>query len=172
ESVDSLAPGTRWPLDRPGVLASVWRSGQPARRDYTDVPGQGGVVVRREWMRSAVASPITVEGRLWGAIAVLSPRLEPLPENTEARLADFTELVATALANAESRAELAASEARARTLAEEQAALRRVATLVAHESSPGEIFALVAAEVGGGLCVPSVVLVRAQEGRSAIRGGG
>ena len=52
-------------------------------------------------MRSAVASPITVEGRLWGAIAVLSPRREPLPENTEARLADFTELVATAIANAD-----------------------------------------------------------------------
>ena len=170
ESVDPLAPGTRWQLDGPGVLASVWLSGRPARLDdYTDVPGQAAVVVRQAGMRSAVASPITVEGRLWGAIAVLSPRREPLPESTEARLADFTELVATALANAESRAELAASEARARKLAEEQAALRRVATLVARESSPDEIFALVAEEVGQVLCVPSVALVRYETDGSAMR---
>ena len=110
ESVDPLAIGARWQLDGPGVLASVWQSGRSARLDdYTDVRGQAAAVVRQAGMRSAVASPITVEGRLWGAIAVLSPRHEPLPENTEARLADFTELVATAIANAESRGELAAS---------------------------------------------------------------
>jgi PAS domain S-box-containing protein len=142
EGVDSLAPGMRWPLDRPGVLASVWRSGLPARRDYTDAPGQSGGVVRQEWMRSAVASPITVEGRLWGAIAVLSPRLEPLPEGTEARLADFTELIATAISNAEARDG-------ERRLAEEQAALRRVAELVAREASQVEVFAAVADAVSG-----------------------
>jgi signal transduction histidine kinase len=112
-------------------------------------------------MRSAVASPITVEGRLWGAIAVLSPRQEPLPESTEARLADFTELVATALANAESRAAIA-------RLAKEQAALQRVATLVAHESSPDEIFAAVAEEVGQVLEVPLVALLRYEPDGSAI----
>ena len=53
------------------------------------------------------------------------------------RLADrgFTELVATAIANAGERDELAASEARARDLAAEQAGLRRVATLVAKGAS-------------------------------------
>jgi signal transduction histidine kinase len=111
-------------------------------------------------MRSVVASPITVEGRIWGAIAVLSPRLEPLPESTEARLADFTELVATALANAESRAELAASEARARKLAEEQAALRRVATLVATGATEAELLAGVAQEVRRVLGVPMVTIDR------------
>jgi PAS domain S-box-containing protein len=170
EGVDPLAPGTRWQLDGPGVLASVWQSGRPSRLDdYTDVPGQAAVVVRQAGMRSAVASPITVEGRLWGAIAVLSPRREPLPESTEARLADFTELVSTALANAESRAELAASETRARKLAEEQAALRRVATLVAQESAPDEIFAVVAEEVGQVLCVPIVVVVRYETDGSVMR---
>jgi PAS domain S-box-containing protein len=170
ESVDPLAIGTRWPLDSPVVLASVWQSGRPARLDdYTHVGGQAAAVVRQAGMRSAVACPITVEGRLWGAIVVLSPRDEPLPENTEARLADFTELVATAIANAESRGELAASEARARKLAEEQAALRRVATLVARESSPNEIFALVAEEVGQVLCVPIVALIRYEADGSAMR---
>ncbi|MFL6035211.1 MAG: GAF domain-containing protein [Gaiellaceae bacterium] len=143
ESMDPLALGTRWQLDGPGVLASVWRSRLPARLDdYTDVPGQAALVVRQAGMRSAVASPITVEGRLWGAIAVLSPRREPLPEGTEARLADFTELIATAISNTEARDG-------ERRLAEEQAALRRVAELVAREASQVEVFAAVADAVSG-----------------------
>src|SRR3954465_2604034 len=73
-------------------------------------------------------------------MVLLTPRQEPLPEDTEARLADFTELVATAIANAESR------EARA-MLTEEQAALRRVATLVAQAALPAEIFSTVSNEV-------------------------
>ena len=63
-------------------------------------------------MRSTVGCPITVEGRLWGLIGVSSSRPEPLPADTEARLTDFAELAATAIANAEARAELAASRAR------------------------------------------------------------
>jgi PAS domain S-box-containing protein len=143
ESVDPLAIGTRWRLDGPGVLASVWQSGLPARLDdYTDVPGQAADVVRQAGMRSAVASPITVEGRLWGAIAVLSPRGDPLPESTEVRLADFTELIATAISNTEARDG-------ERRLAEEQAALRRVAELVAREASQVEVFATVADAISG-----------------------
>ena len=169
ESMDPLAIGTRWRLDGPGVLASVWRSGRPARLDdYTKVPGEAAAVVRQAGMRSAVASPISVEGHLWGAIAVLAPVRAPIPESTEVRLADFTELVATAIANAKSRAEVAASETRARGLADEQAALRRVATLVAHESSPDEIFAVVAEEVAEVLHVPIVALARYQPDGSAI----
>jgi GAF domain-containing protein len=79
---------------------------------------------RERGVRSSVAAPIIVEGRLWGQIGAGSTGERPLPPDTEARLADFTELVATAIANAESRAGLA-------RLAQEQAALRRVATLVA-----------------------------------------
>src|SRR5439155_1671968 len=44
---------------------------------------------------------------------------QPLPADTEARLASFTELVATAIANAESRAELKASRARIVAAADE-----------------------------------------------------
>ena len=161
EGVDPLAIGARWQLDGPGVLASVWQSGRSARLDdYTDVRGQAAAVVRQAGMRSAVASPITVQARLWGAIAVLSPGYEPLPENTEAQLADFTELVATAIANAESRGELAASEGRARKLATEQAALRRVATLAARESSRLEVLEAVAAEAARVLEVDVVGMLR------------
>jgi hypothetical protein len=70
---------------------------------------------------SGVGTPVIVEGRLWGVMSTHVPLGQPLPADTEARLASFTELVATAIANAESRAELS-------RLAEEQAALRRVAT--------------------------------------------
>ena len=75
--------------------------------------GEIAAVVRGAGMHSAVASPIVVGGRVWGAMVVLSPRQEPLPEDTESRLADFTELVATAIANAESRQALSAARRRA-----------------------------------------------------------
>jgi signal transduction histidine kinase len=59
-----------------------------------------------------VGSPIIVEGRLWGVVGVASTSDRPLPQATERRLAEFTELVATAIANAQNREELAASRAR------------------------------------------------------------
>ena len=88
----------------------------------------------------AIGTPIMVEGRLWGALGIGTRTEQPLPPDAEARLASFTELVATAIANAESRAALT-------RLAEEQAALRRVATLVAQGVPPTEIFSAVSEEV-------------------------
>ncbi len=70
-------------------------------------------------IRSGVAAAIIVEGRIWGMIAVGSILEQPLPLDTEARLASFTELVATAIANAGSRAELMASRARIVAAADE-----------------------------------------------------
>jgi signal transduction histidine kinase len=61
---------------------------------------------------SAVGSPVIVEGRLWGVMLAASKSERPLAPRTEARLVDFTDLLATAIANAESRADLAASRAR------------------------------------------------------------
>jgi signal transduction histidine kinase len=74
-------------------------------------------VVRRLGVQSAVACPIVVEGCLWGAMVVATR--DPLPPGTEDRIASFTELVGTAIANAESRAELAASRARVLATADE-----------------------------------------------------
>jgi signal transduction histidine kinase len=71
-----------------------------------------------------VGTPILVEGRLWGVVIAGSSRVQPLPPDTEARLADFTKLLATAIANAESRAALAASRARVVAAADE--ARRRI----------------------------------------------
>jgi signal transduction histidine kinase len=108
---------------------------------------------------SSVTAPIVVEGSLWGVLTAGSGR-EGLPPDTEERLEKFGELVATAIANAESRAELAASEARARELADEQAALRRVATVVAQGATPDELFSAVAAEVAGIIDIPVVGIQR------------
>jgi signal transduction histidine kinase len=63
-------------------------------------------------IRSGVGSQIVVDGRLWAVIVALSAYDKPFPAGTELRLSRFTELVATAIANAETRTELAASRAR------------------------------------------------------------
>ena len=60
----------------------------------------------------AVAAPIFLSGRLWGAMIVSSVVAEPFPHGAEQRIADFAELAAQALANAQARADLAASRAR------------------------------------------------------------
>jgi signal transduction histidine kinase len=91
----------------------VFETGAPARLDnFDDVSGPIGVAARVIGGGSAVGAPIVVDGRLWGVVSAGSTLGRPLPPDTEARLTDFTELLATAIANAESRADLAASRAR------------------------------------------------------------
>jgi signal transduction histidine kinase len=105
-----------------GLTATVLRTGRAARvDDYRDIPG--GEPYLAEGLRSAVAMPVHVHGRLWGMIAVGSGQ-EPLPPDTEQRMTEFTELVATAVANAQSRAELMTS--RARIVAASDEARRRI----------------------------------------------
>jgi GAF domain-containing protein len=146
--------GTRWSLDGTNVLAEVRESGRPARiDDYTGLKGEIAETVRDVGIRSTVGVPIVVAGELWGAIVVLSPAKEPLPADTESRLADFSELVAMAISNANARAEV-------ERLAEEQAALRRVATMVARGCSPEEVFVKVAEEAGLLLGVDSAAIQR------------
>jgi signal transduction histidine kinase len=139
----TLAVGFQYPVS-PGMAAWLVReTHQPARIDsYDGVSGIAAAIAREQGWRSSVAAPVIVEGRLWGMAIVYSTHAEPLPADTEERLAKFTRLVETSVANAESRAELA-------RLAEEQAALRRVATLVAQGATPTKVFEAVAAEVGG-----------------------
>ncbi len=138
--------GERWEGYPPaGLTATVRRTGQAARvDDYRDIPG--GEPYLREGLRSAVALPVHVNGRLWGAIAVGSGQ-GPLPPDTEQRMTQFTDLVATAGANAQNRDSLEASRDELARLLEEQAALRRVATLVARGVDPGEIFLAVSEEI-------------------------
>jgi signal transduction histidine kinase len=151
----NLPVGIRLPLEGHNVTTLVFETGRPARIDrYADgSSGPLSAAVRETGIRSAVGTPLLVEGSLWGAVFAGSTLEQPLPADTEARLASFTELVATAIANTESRAALA-------RLAEEQAALRRVATLVARGAAPEEVFTAVAGEVGQLLPVDQAALCR------------
>jgi signal transduction histidine kinase len=133
--------GSRAGLGGRNVSTLVYKTGRAARiDDYAGASGTIADVISEFGFRAAVGVPVSVEGRLWGVMVVAS-RAEPLPAGTEARLAGFTELAATAIANAQARVEL-------RGFAEEQAALRRVATLVARAAAPEEVLAAVTEEAG------------------------
>jgi signal transduction histidine kinase len=105
--------GTRIALDGRNIGSLVRSSGRPARiEDYEDAPGTVAAIAREGGVRSTVGAPITVEGRLWGAMSAFSKADKPLPSGIELRLADFTDLVGTAIANTQARADLTASRAR------------------------------------------------------------
>src|SRR5205807_9436449 len=137
------------------ILRSVRATGEPARvDDYSQLEGANAAEVRRSGVRSAVGVPIVVAGQVWGAMVGCTMDRERLPDGTESRLADFTELLATAIENAESRAALA-------QLLEEQAGLRREAPPVAEDVQPTGTYSAVvevvlprlAAEAGAGVRV-------------------
>jgi signal transduction histidine kinase len=124
--VHELGADMRVELDDSLAITAVFRTGRSARVDeqnYRTASGPIADYLRRVGNRSAVASPIIVEGGLWGAM-VASTRCDLLPADTEERMANFAELVATVIANAESRAELTAS--RARVVAAGDEARRRI----------------------------------------------
>jgi signal transduction histidine kinase len=109
----SLPVGSTFDLDGDTVVAKVLRSGSPQRVDrYQETKGDLSETLQRSGYRAAVAAPVTVAGRLWGALAAATRSAEQLPEGLEQRLCDFAELVAQALANADAREQLAASRAR------------------------------------------------------------
>jgi PAS domain S-box-containing protein len=105
--------GTRVALDAPTVAARIMASGRPERIDsYEGLTGSTPDMLRELGFRSSVGAPIKLGGRLWGAVMVSTVEDTPFPPGSEQRIADFAELVALALANAEARQELAASRAR------------------------------------------------------------
>ena len=146
--------GSRFTLEGENVVASVHRTGQTARMDdWANATGSVAAMAHVLGVRSTVATPIVVEGRLWGTMIAATSQSKPLPADTESRIGEFTELVATAISNAESREALT-------RLADEQAALRRVATLVAQGASAAAVFDAVAAEMERLLGADGVTLSR------------
>jgi signal transduction histidine kinase len=122
-----------------GIILGFWRREDPVQDDtaigrmVTFTGGPTGIVrksanatryevdaalppgwrerLRAEGTTSIVTAPVLVSGRVWGAVS--ATRNEgSFPPDTERRVAQFTNLVATALANAEAREELLASRAR------------------------------------------------------------
>jgi len=136
----------------------VFQTRRPSRiSDYADAWGPAGKAAREFGFRASVSVPVIVEGGLWGVMIVEHTRKEPLPADTEARLTGFTELAATAIANAEAREEL-------RGFADEQAALRRVATLVAQGAPPAEVLTAVTEEAGRLLGADDTMMIRYDPG--------
>jgi signal transduction histidine kinase len=105
--------GERISLEGSSVAAMILRTGAAARLDtYDGATGPTAERMRQLGIRSAVGAPIIVDGRLRGALVIGSSQAEPMPPETEVRIGDFADLVATAISNAETRAELTASRAR------------------------------------------------------------
>jgi signal transduction histidine kinase len=108
-----VRPGARVALDAGTVAAVVLRTQRPARiDDQKDVARPLAAIWREFGIRASVGAPIVVDGRVWGVISAVWSRAEPLPVGAELRIAEFTALVATAISNAQTRAELTASRVR------------------------------------------------------------
>ncbi|HEY0541395.1 MAG TPA: DUF4118 domain-containing protein, partial [Actinoallomurus sp.] len=136
---DAMPVSSRWKVEPPLAMAAVLRTGRPARHDdYNHVSCAYGDAVRRVGVRSGVATPIVVEGQLWGGIGI-GTRRGHFPADTEQRMAGFTELIGTAIANADSRAQLTAS--RARLVAAADDARRRIERDL-HDGTQQRLFAL------------------------------
>ena len=105
--------GEQFPLEGENLAGEVHRTGWARRKEgYEAAAGMIAATVQELGIRAAVASPIVVEGAVWGLIAVLSRNPEPLPLDTEARLAEFSRHAGIAVANDKSSSDLAESRAR------------------------------------------------------------
>ncbi len=147
---DRLTQGANFEIPDGSGIGKVLRTGRPARVvDFAEVNGPIGAALREHGAGAGVAGPIVVGGRVWGAMAVGARNAEALPPGSEHRVAQFAELISTAISNVESRAEV-------EQLAAEQAALRRVAELVARQAPAEQVFALVTEELNRLLDVATV----------------
>ena len=90
-------------------------------------------------IRSGIGVPILLGGRVWGVCVAQSIADEPFSDDADLLMSEVNELVATALANAETRIQL-------ETMAAEQSALRRIAELVARDSASADVFDAVTME--------------------------
>ena len=105
--------GATLELDGDTVVAKVLLSGSAQRVErYEEASGAVAESMRGFGYRAAVAAPVNVGGKVWGALAAATPSEEPLPAGLEQKLCDFADLVAQALANADAYEKLAASRAR------------------------------------------------------------
>jgi signal transduction histidine kinase len=155
-SNDAFGVGANITLDGPSVIATILETGRPARIDsYDGVPGGVAARLRSVGAKAGYGVPITVHGKLWGTMAAVHTA-ETLPDDAEERLANFTELIAAAISNAQARDDLS-------RLVAEQTSLRRVATLVARGDTGEGFLSVVAEEVQELFDVPDVAIVRYEQ---------
>lgn len=111
--------GEKIPLDGRNIAVTIRATGESARMDGIDT--QSGAVTDRMrllGLRSAVGAPIVTDGRVWGVAMIGTTAADVMAADTEARVGEFADLVATAIANAEARAALTASRSRIVTAAD------------------------------------------------------
>ena len=109
--------GLHVPFSAGTAVDRLFRTGRPAHVDtYEDTPLAD--IAREVGITSTTAVPITVEGRVRAAL-VSSNTVPATRDAVEARLTQFAELAAVAIANAETSAKLTASRARVVATADE-----------------------------------------------------
>jgi signal transduction histidine kinase len=109
----TFSVGDRLTLEGDNVAALVLRAGKAARMDdFQNAAGSVAARARDLGIRSVVGAPIILDERTWGMALVRSTRSEPLPPDTEQHIAEFADLIATAIAAATTRAELIKSRGR------------------------------------------------------------
>jgi signal transduction histidine kinase len=117
--------GTRLPLDGETINMVIRRTAAPARvDDYAAIGGELAALIRRRGITCEVGAPVIIQGQLVGALIAGWDTSTPPPPGTEDRLARFAELMATAVASVQARADLARSRARLVATADE--ARRRI----------------------------------------------
>jgi signal transduction histidine kinase len=120
-----VPPGSRVRHEGENVTTMVRRSERPARMEsYAGTHGAIAELVHDLGVRATVGAPVVVDGLLWGVVIANWRGEESPPAGTEERMAQFAQLLDTAIANADSRDQLTASRARLLTAADE--ARRRV----------------------------------------------
>jgi PAS domain S-box-containing protein len=153
--------GTTWPVEEQTAAVLLPEIGRPTKiEDFGEIGGVIPDAIAETGIRSGTGAAIVVDGEVWGVMGAGVAASDLLIDRIEDQLAEFTELVATAISNTARGEQLA-------RLADEQAALRRVATLIARESSAAEVFAAVAEELGRLLDADTTRLVRYDEDATA-----
>ena len=119
DTVGIFAVGDRILADDNTAIGRARDTGLPARiQDYFAIDTDVARTMREVGYRSTVAAPIFVAGIPWGAIAIAAR--EALPDDREARLMGFCELVSLAVASAQAREDLQSSRARLVKTGDEQ----------------------------------------------------
>jgi signal transduction histidine kinase len=152
--VATMPLGSRWSVEKGSVAELVARTKAPGRIDTIQATVGAGELLtslRAMEVKSAVGCPVTVSGRLWGAVVALSTS-EPLPQDTEKRMLGFTDLLATAIANADSHAKLQASRARVLAAAD---ATRRLIERDLHDGTQQRLVSLMLELRAVGATVPA-----------------
>jgi signal transduction histidine kinase len=107
-----LVPGEHFPLGGHNISTMVHATGDAAVVDYTaDATGPIAGRIQQRGLTFGIGVPITVDGHVRGALITGVSGGRPAAD-IQARLADFADLVATAVYNSETRAQLTQSRAR------------------------------------------------------------